>query len=181
METLNEKASTVNVETVEKVPFEPGSEHLDSVDTSLEQRVVRKCDRNLIPILSVLMLLCFLDRVNIGNARIQGLPADLHMKGDDFNVALFIFFVTYILCDIPSNIMLKHVRPSIWLSGLMVGWGRLSISTTLACSDHILGIITTLQGVTQSVAGLIVCRFFLGVFEAGFFPGRRNLISPIHR
>lgn len=174
METPNEKASTVNVETVKTTPFEPGSEHIDTVDKALERRVVRKCDRNLVPILFVIALICFLDRVNIGNAKIQGLPADLHMKGDDFNIALLIFFVTYILCDIPSNIMLKHVRPSVWLSGLMVGWGELSISPLLTCSHSLIGIITTLQGVTQSVAGLIACRFFLGVFEAGLFPGKNN-------
>lgn len=58
--------------------------------------------------------------------RIQGLEKDLGMKGKDYNTALFIFFVTYIACEIPSNILLKHGRPSIWLSGMIVCWGELT-------------------------------------------------------
>jgi sugar phosphate permease len=99
--------------------------------------------------------------INIGNARIQGMEEDLGMEGNDYNIALFTFFILYILLEVPSNILLKKFRPSIFLSSIMLAWG----------------IITVCMGVTQSFAGLVVCRVILGAFEAGFFPGAVYLIS----
>ena len=122
---------------VTKQPTEDKVEHiddqvlLDEVDASLERRLRIKCDLKLLPILAILLLFAFLDRVNIGNARIQGLEADLGMKGQDYNIALSVFFITYILCEIPSNLILKNVRPSVWLSGLMFGWGQFTSDTSL--------------------------------------------------
>jgi MFS family permease len=87
------------------------------------------------------------------------------MKGQDYNIALFMFFVPYILLEVPCNILLKKLRPSVWLSSIMLGWG----------------VITICQGVTQSFAGLVVCRVLLGVFEAGFFPGCIYLISMYYK
>ena len=64
-------------------------------------------------------------RINIGNARLQGLEEDLHMArdGPDFNIALFMFFIPYILLEVPSNILLMKIRPTVWLSSIMLGWG----------------------------------------------------------
>lgn len=99
--------------------------------------------------------------INVGNAKIQGLEKDLHMHGEDYNIAVQLFFIPYILLEVPSNLILKKMRPSVWLSGIMLGWG----------------IITVCQGVTRSYAGLVVCRVLLGIFESGFFPGCIYLIS----
>lgn len=101
------------------------------IDHAAEKRVRVKTDIHLMPVLCLLLILAFLDRINIGNARIQGLEADLHMHGSDYNVALLIFFIPYIILEIPSNIIMKKVRPSLWLCGLMVCWGiyNLSIDT----------------------------------------------------
>ena len=52
---------------------------------------------------------------------------DLKMKGNDYNIALFIFFPPYILFEVPSNILLKKVAPSTWLSGLMLLWGEYTV------------------------------------------------------
>lgn len=133
----------------------PDSLRADATDPAAEKRLLWKCDLHVLPILMVLYLLAFCDRINIGNARIQGLEKDLRMQGNDYNIALFIFFIPYILCEVPSNLILKNVAPSTWLSAIMLGWG----------------IITVCQGVTQSFGGLVACRFLLGVFEAGFVPG----------
>ena len=100
-------------------------------------------------------------RINIGNAKIQGLTKDLNMTGVDYNIALFMFFILYILLEVPSNIILKRMRPSIFISSIMLGWG----------------IITICQGVTQSFAGLVICRVIIGAFEAGFFPGCIYLLN----
>jgi hypothetical protein len=115
--TLDEKPSS---------PVESGSS--TAIDAAAEKRLLRRIDFHLIPILFVIYLLAFLDRVNIGNAKIQGMIKDLHMNplGSDYNVALMIFFLPYILLEVPSNIIMKKIRPSLWLSGLMFFWGMLS-------------------------------------------------------
>lgn len=61
--------------------------------------------------------------VNIGNARIEGLEKDLKMKGTNYNIALLIIFVPFILCETPSNMILKKISPRIWLSLLLAGCG----------------------------------------------------------
>lgn len=94
------------------------------IDKHQEKKLIRKIDLHLIPILFVMLMAAFLDRINIGNARIMGMERDLNMSGNDFNIALFMFFIPYILCELPSNLILKKVRPSIWLSGLALCWGK---------------------------------------------------------
>ena len=96
---------------------------------------------------------------NIGNAKIQGLEAELDMHGNDYNIALFIFFIPYILFEVPSNLILKRLAPSTWLSLIMVLWGIATIGT---------GLVTNFKG-------LIAMRVLLGFFEAGLFPGRDDL------
>lgn len=99
--------------------------------------------------------------VNIANAKVFFLSEDLGLAGNDYNIALVIFFVPYILFEIPSNIILKKVKPRIWLSICMFAFG----------------LVTLLQGFVQNLSGLIATRFFLGVFEAGMFPGCFYLLS----
>ncbi|KAL4899548.1 hypothetical protein BDW74DRAFT_109628 [Aspergillus multicolor] len=135
------------------------------IDPALERRVVRKCDLHVVPILTVLFLFAFLDRINIGNARLLGLEADLGMEGHQYNVALFVFFIPYILFEVPSNMILKKIKPSWWLSGIMAGWG----------------VVTVCQGVTGSFEGLVACRVLIGALEAGFMPGSVYLISMYYR
>jgi MFS family permease len=148
---------TMNWETKhqkEEVESVPSS--LTPPDPAAMKRLTRKVDIHVIPPLFMIFLLAFLDRTNIGNARIQGLEASLHMFGkNDYNIALFIFFIPYILLEVPANIIIKRVSPSTWLSAIMVGWG----------------IATVCQGVVTNLGGLVACRTIVGVFEAGLFPG----------
>ncbi|KAF3760744.1 putative MFS transporter [Cryphonectria parasitica EP155] len=130
-------------------------------DTEAEKKLRWKCDLHVLPCISHLFALAFLDRTNIGNAKIQGMVQDLNMTGHDYNIALFAFFVPYILFEVPSNIIIKRIAPSTWLSIIMVLWG----------------IATVGQGLVDTVGGLIACRFLLGLFEAGVFPGCVYLIS----
>lgn len=92
-------------------------------DNDIEKRVLRKCDLHVLPILYTLYMLSYLDRINIGNARIEGLEKDLGMSGNDYNIAVQVLFIPYILLEVPSNIMLKRVAPSTWLSFIMFIWG----------------------------------------------------------
>ena len=99
-------------------------ENLSPVDPDAERKLLRKCDLHVLPMVSILYLFAFIDRINIGNARIQGLEADLGMKGNAYNVALFVFFVPYILFEVPSNVLMKKIAPSVWLSAIMFLWGE---------------------------------------------------------
>ena len=97
--------------------------HLEPTDRVAEKKLIRKCDLYIIPVLSLLYSLAFIDRINIGNARLQGLEKDLKMKGHDYNVALFVFFIPYILFEVPSNLLIRKIAPSTWLSSIMILWG----------------------------------------------------------
>ncbi|KAK5136105.1 hypothetical protein LTR08_004155 [Meristemomyces frigidus] len=119
------------------------------------KKILWKIDMRLVPMLTLLYLLSFLDRGNIGNAKIEGLTEDLNMTGPEYNWALTAFFFTYCAFEVPSNMLLKKLRPSIWLPSIMVAWG----------------IVMTLMGMVQSYHGLLAARIFLGIAEAGLFPG----------
>jgi hypothetical protein len=136
-------------------PLDQPSSSLDVALTAKEKALLWKIDYHLIPILFALYMFAFLDRVNLGNAKIQGLTTELKMSGSMYNIASEILFVPYILLEVPSNLIIRRIRPSYWLSGLMFFWG----------------VTTVCEGVVSSYGGFLVCRVFLGVFEAGVFPG----------
>ncbi|KAJ7723568.1 MFS general substrate transporter [Mycena metata] len=120
-----------------------------------ERKLWRKVDLRLMAILSLLYLFSFLDRGNIGNARLQGLETQLNLTGNKFNIALTMYFIPYCIFECPANMVLKRFRPSKWLPGLTVVWG----------------IIMTLMGLVKTYPQLVGTRICLGVVEAGLFPG----------
>jgi MFS family permease len=120
-----------------------------------EKALLRKLDRKLLPALTFLYLLSFLDRSNVGNARIEGLATDLKITGNEYLTGLTLFFVGYVIFEVPCNIVLKLWTPRMWLPTLTLAWG----------------IVSTLMGVTQNKAGFFVVRLFLGISESGLFPG----------
>lgn len=133
-------------------------EHFPPAD---RKRLVWKVDIRLVPFLALLYLAAHIDRANIGNAKIEGLDTDLGLTGIQYNIALSLFFVPYILLEVPSNVVLKKFqRPSFYMAILVVSWG----------------FIMTFTGFVHNFAGLLICRLLLGVAEAGFFPGA---VSPI--
>uniref|UniRef100_A0A8H7N3D3 Major facilitator superfamily (MFS) profile domain-containing protein n=1 Tax=Bionectria ochroleuca TaxID=29856 RepID=A0A8H7N3D3_BIOOC len=126
------------------------------------KQIFRKIDRRLIPVLAMLYLICHIDRANIGNAKIEGMVEDLGMTGVQYNTVLSIFFVPYVIFEIPSNILLKKFkRPSTYLGILTLCWG----------------IVMTCTGLVRNFGGLMATRVLLGIFEAGFFPGAIYLCS----
>ncbi|KAF0498504.1 MFS general substrate transporter [Gigaspora margarita] len=100
-----------------------------------EKKLLRKFDIRIMPLLMILMCLCFLDRINIGNAKIAHLEKDLNLNENEFQWALSIFFFGYIVFEIPSNIILIKIRPSIWLSLLTLGWGIVMITMSFANNE----------------------------------------------
>lgn len=97
--------------------------HVECPSHTTEGRLVMRVDRRLIPLLCILYLLAFLDRVNIANANVAGLSRDLKLAGDEYNTALVIFFVPYVLFEIPGNMLLKKLGPRVWLSLNMLLFG----------------------------------------------------------
>ncbi|KAH8650578.1 high-affinity nicotinic acid transporter [Tricladium varicosporioides] len=148
----NKDVKEGNVTVIEETP---------GFDAKATKKLIRKIDWHLIPFLALIYLLCFLDRTNIGNARLDNLEKDLHLHGLQFNDCLAILFPFYIAAEIPSNIMMKRLRPSIWLTFIMVFW-----SVAMIC-----------QGFVKNYSGLMATRVFLGVFEGGLFPGVNYYIT----
>ncbi|KAH8162179.1 hypothetical protein CIB48_g6072 [Xylaria polymorpha] len=125
------------------------------------RRILRKVDYRLIPMLTLLYVLAFLDRGNIGNAKVAGMNEDLGLTGTQYNIALTVFFFPYAFFEVPSNVVLKLLRPSIWISILTLSWG----------------LVMTFQGLVKNYEQLVVTRVLLGVTESGFFPAATYLLT----
>ncbi|ROW09888.1 hypothetical protein VPNG_06276 [Cytospora leucostoma] len=120
-----------------------------------EKKLVRKLDLYLIWLIMGLYLFSFLDRVNIGNARLYSLESDLGLVGNQYQIAVSILFVTYLSFEVPSNLVLKKFTPRYWIAFITTAWG----------------IIATLTGLVNSYGSFVACRILLGTVEAGLFPG----------
>lgn len=125
------------------------------IDPKEERALLRKLDRWIVPPVMLLYLFSFLDRVNIGNARLYGMEEDLNLVGNQYQIAVSLLFVTYISSELPSNLVIKKFTPSRWLSFITTAWG----------------VVATLTGITQGFKGLVACRIILGALEGGLFPG----------
>ncbi len=123
-------------------------------DPALEDQTYRKVAWRLIPFLFLCYVVAYLDRVNVGFAKLQMLN-DLKFSETVYGLGAGIFFIGYFLFEVPSNIILHRTGARIWIARIMVTWGILSALTML---------------VTSSTQFYIV-RFCLGIAEAGFFPG----------
>ncbi|KAL1746043.1 major facilitator superfamily domain-containing protein [Schizophyllum fasciatum] len=126
-------------------------------DPGEERRLVHKLDRTIIPLTCLLYLFAYLDRSNLGNARLQGLPEDAlngDPTGETFDWVNSAFFFSYIIFQLPSNLCSKLIRPRLFMAASAIGWGTVS----------------TLMSTAFNPAGLITARVFLGFFEACFGP-----------
>ncbi|CAF0839698.1 unnamed protein product [Adineta steineri] len=133
-------------------------EQFDEDDEEMKKRrktLTRKIDCRILPMICIIYLVSYLVRSNIANAKLAGLEADLKITANEYLWSLSIFFVGYTLFEVPSNIVLRRWRPSRWLAVIHMA----------------LGIVSMCMGAVQNAAGLLACRFFLGVIEAGLFPG----------
>jgi ACS family 4-hydroxyphenylacetate permease-like MFS transporter len=122
--------------------------------SALEQRVMKKLFRRLIPFLFVLFVFSFLDRINIGFAGLT-MGKDLGLSATMFGLASSLFYVTYVIFGIPGNIMLGIVGARRWIATIMVLWGITSTCTMFATGP----------------GSLYLLRMIVGITEAGFLPG----------
>ena len=121
---------------------------------SEEAAVYRKITRRIMPLLFGAYLCAFLDRINVSYAQLQ-MKTDLGFSAATYGFGAGIFFVSYLLFEVPSNILLERIGARLTLLRIMVLWGLTSAGTMFVATP------------TQ----FYVARFLLGLFEGGFFPG----------
>jgi hypothetical protein len=109
--------------TLRKDGYIPGTEE--------EKRLVRKIDLHLMPTLWVMYILNYIDRTNVGNAEVAGMDKDLHLDDSKFSWILIVFFVGYLIMEVPCNMVLSRSRPSVFLPTIMVLWGTVSGTSRL--------------------------------------------------
>jgi MFS family permease len=126
----------------------------------IEHSVISKFMRHILPLLGLMYLIAYIDRQNIGFAKLQML-GDLGLSEYAYGLGASLFFVGYFLFEVPSNLFLERVGARRWFARIMVSWG----------------IVTILLGYTQNTAMFYVLRFLLGACEAGFFPGVLFLLT----
>ncbi|CAG9940277.1 unnamed protein product [Clonostachys rosea f. rosea IK726] len=156
-----EKEKIESIEDQLETAASDENNELIQYDEKETKAILRKVDWRLIPMLTLLYVLSFIDRSNIGNAKVAGMNTDLGLTGSQYNIALTVFFFPYALLEIPSNMVLKVVRPSIWIGAMMLAWGT----------------VMTLMGIVKDFHGLTGARAALGAAEAGFFPASTYLLT----
>jgi MFS transporter, ACS family, tartrate transporter len=135
-------------------PAPTASDRRSRTDADLQARTIRKVAARLIPVLLVLYVIAYLDRVNVTFAQ-DKLQSDLGFSGAVYGFGAGIFFLGYFLLEVPSNLALHRFGARKWMARIMITWGLIS-----ACTMFV-----------QSAASFYAVRFLLGVAEAGFFPG----------
>lgn len=123
-------------------------------DAELRTRVIRKVARRLIPFLGLAYMLNYLDRSNIAFAKLT-MSEDLGLTETMYGLASGLFFIGYILVEVPSNVALHRFGARRWIARIMVSWG----------------IVATLMAFVPNAGWLYFARIVLGIAEAGFFPG----------
>ncbi|KAF5122625.1 putative transporter [Metarhizium anisopliae] len=135
------------------------------LDPAAERRLRLKIDLFIVPTVSLLYLFCFIDRANLGNAKIAGLDRDLGMRGYDYNRLISVFYVSYILFEIPGTLCCKWLGP---------GW-------FLPLSVVLFGVASVCNAFVTTLPQAMGVRFLLGVFEAGMMPGIAYYLSRWYR
>ena len=127
-----------------------------ATDTPVEgmDATFRKIGLRLIPFLFLLYIVAFLDRVNVGYAKLQ-MSVDLHFSDEVYGLGAGIFFIGYFLFEVPSNLVLARIGARIWIARILIVWGLISAGFIFV----------------QTPTQFYVMRFILGAGEAGFFPG----------
>ncbi len=133
------------------------------------QATSRKIARRLIPFLVLCYFVAYLDRVNVGFAALT-MNQDLGLTAAMFGFGVGIFFLGYVLFEVPSNLILEKTGARVWIARIMISWGV--ISSAFAFIPSISSALQAISGgYMDQVRTFYVMRFLLGVAEAGFFPG----------
>ncbi|GAA5884442.1 hypothetical protein JCM6882_005254 [Rhodosporidiobolus microsporus] len=157
-EYADEKAVVEQIEQIEQIEKQ--------VDPAAEKRLLRKLDLIILPQVTLLFLLNFIDRAAVGNANVAGFSKDLNLSVPkyEYNVALMVFYIFYIIGEIPSNLILKKVG-SWWLAFLCFGFGVVTIGSAFI----------------NNFGEFLAVRIFLGIMEGGVIPGIAYVMTLFYR
>ncbi|KAH8720649.1 putative transporter [Beauveria bassiana] len=134
------------------------------IDKESERRVLSKFDWFVMPQMSILVLFAYLDRTNIGNARVFGFEESTGMSGTDFNNISMFFYITYIIFETPWVMAVRRFGPGRVLAVAIICWSAVTLGT----------------GFAHNYRQVVACRVLLGAFEAGLFPALTFVISGIY-
>ncbi|KAL9542101.1 hypothetical protein MBANPS3_008779 [Mucor bainieri] len=130
-----------------------------------EKKITRIIDCRMMPLFCIFYFVDFLDRANIGNATLAGIQDDLHLSHSELSTAISAFYITYILFEVPSNVILKRTSAVMWLSLIMLLWGAMTLVMAFSRNFH----------------SLLACRLLLGAAESGYIPGILYMMSKVYR
>ncbi|KAK8051766.1 hypothetical protein PG993_003151 [Apiospora rasikravindrae] len=121
---------------------------------AVEKSLVRKLDWKFLPMVTAMLLMNYLDRINVSNARLAGMQRDCHMTDVQWSAGISLFYVGYIISQVPANIMVAKGKPRYLMPCFMLAWSAVTISMTAL----------------NSAWGFMLCRFLVGVTEGPFIP-----------
>ena len=120
----------------------------------IERQTMRAVGWRIVPFLVVCYFIAYVDRVNVGFAALT-MNKDLGLSQAMFGIGGGLFFVAYVLCEVPSNIAMEKVGARLWIARIMISWGLVGVAMAFVVGPY----------------SFYACRFLLGAAEAGFFPG----------
>jgi len=129
----------------------------------IEARTIRKVMWRLMPFLVVCYFVAYLDRVNVGFAKLQ-MNAALGLSEAAYGFGAGLFFISYFLLEVPSNLALDRFGARLWIARIMFSWAVISALFAFIAP------ISAATGISNEWVFYIL-RFLLGIAEAGFFPG----------
>ncbi|KAF2009893.1 MFS transporter [Aaosphaeria arxii CBS 175.79] len=147
------------------------AEFLSSFTQAENKAIMRKVDRRFLFIIGMMYVIKNIDYQNAASAKVlhvgqkSNIMVELKMTPNQYNWVQSIYFIAYIIFEVPSNLLLKRMTPRIWQSRIMLSWG-----IVLAC-----------HAAVQNAGGYYAARFFLGAMEAGMFPGLMAQLSGWYR
>ncbi|PVU88192.1 hypothetical protein BB561_005967 [Smittium simulii] len=137
------------------------AQELTAEEVILAKKTARKIDIRILPIVVLIYISALIDRSNIGAALVNGLVKGLNLSSAEEGNVTAIFYVFYILCETPSNMLLKMFKPHIWFAFIGIVWSATCVSLAFA----------------KNGTTFIIGRAFLGIFEAGLTPGVVSYLS----
>ncbi|KKZ61730.1 hypothetical protein EMCG_03759 [[Emmonsia] crescens] len=162
-----EKTSPIDSTTIiqDGGKIESHEEMLPEIDPVEEKKLLARVDIFLTPVIMLVYLCCFLDRSNIGNVKVAGMPEDINASSQEFSTAVSIFYATYVTFETPWALVLKKFTPRFVITGLCVVWS----------------LTTIFSGFITNVGGLYATRLILGACEAGLFPSLNLYLTMVYR
>ncbi|GJN93535.1 hypothetical protein Rhopal_006592-T1 [Rhodotorula paludigena] len=135
------------------------------IDPVLEAKLRRKFDMRILPTIALIYLFCFIDRANIGNARLAGLEEDLNMSGLDYSTLLASFYAAYTAFEFPLQMVNKWIGPG----------------KTIPILTFFFGLFSFVMTFVETFGAAVAVRFLLGIAEGGVFPGLAFYLSRFYR